>query len=231
VRGSDGTWAERWRICRCGLVLAALSGLVVAPWLVRNWVVLGGFVPLRSNVGLELAVGNRPGVDGRTYSDGFDQVHPYRSDAERARLAELGELAYMREKKQLALTWIAEHPEEFARLSLRRALLFWLSPGEPLHLPVQALVGLGAVLAWFGLCRRNPLAAQILACALVGAALPYCITHVEQRYRFPIEGLLLLLVCGLGVVLVQRARDFAQRFSGSHSSPKGVSLSRRASTS
>src|SRR5579871_129062 len=121
---------ERLRILRCASLLAAISLLVVAPWLVRNYRVLGGFVPLRSNFGLELAVGNRPVADGHTYAAGMEKIHPYNSADERASLTQQGELAYMRDKQQQALRWIKSHPSEFASLMLKRARLIWVTTSE-----------------------------------------------------------------------------------------------------
>src|ERR1700678_3519052 len=38
--------------------------LVYAPWPIRNARVLGAFIPMRSTVGFELWMGNRPGATG-----------------------------------------------------------------------------------------------------------------------------------------------------------------------
>ena len=53
--------AHRRRVFVRGTILLTLSTAVVAPWIFRNYVVLGGFVPTRSNLGLELYVGNHDG--------------------------------------------------------------------------------------------------------------------------------------------------------------------------
>jgi hypothetical protein len=52
-----------WRVkLSKGIILMALwgitAGLVVSPWMVRNWFVLGSPQPLKSNFGLELFLGN-----------------------------------------------------------------------------------------------------------------------------------------------------------------------------
>ena len=54
-------YGERRQILRNGLIAATIGFVCVLPWMIRNYVVLSGFVPIRSNFGLELAVGNRPG--------------------------------------------------------------------------------------------------------------------------------------------------------------------------
>jgi hypothetical protein len=197
---------ERKRILHCGLIVSAMVSLFLLPWVVRNYRVLGGFVPLRSNLGLELAVGNRPGADGHTYAWGFGEVHPFGSAAERERLREMGELAYVQDKQRQALTWIAAHPARFARLTLRRAGLIWFSSDERwyqlepklrLSIRIYGLMGILALLELARLLWRGKAAGRLLACAALGVSLPYCLTHVENRYRLPLVGLFALLSCNL----------------------------------
>jgi hypothetical protein len=209
-----GRGAERGRIVRCGFVVAAISFLFVAPWMVRNYRVLGGFVPLRSNFGLELAVGNRPDADGHTYTTGMDLLHPYTSAAERTRLIEQGELAYMRDKQRQAVSWIGEHPRQFVWLMARRARLFWITTEEvwlsleggflPFRVPMYTALAVVVFVELLRLLRENPPTGRLLSCVLLGAGLPYLVTHVEQRYRLPLCGLYLLLNFNLAIVLLSR---------------------------
>jgi hypothetical protein len=210
----EGWWrpGERRRIRRCGLTLLAVAGVPVAPWLVRNYLVLGGLVPLRSNLGLELAAGNRPGADGYTYAAGFQALHPFFSAAERDRLTRLGELAYMRGKQRQALGWIAAQPGDFAWLTLRRVWLFWFTPDERwcsfdlrLRLPsrVYGVLGVAGLVELLRLLRRGHPAGRLLACAVLGVGLPYFVTHVEMRYRLPVVGLSALLTCSLAGATVR----------------------------
>src|SRR5262249_38707112 len=122
--------AERGRILRCGALSATIVLLAATPWMVRNYRVLGGFVPLRSNFGLELAVGNRPGADGYTYAEGMKDVHPFCCAAEQARLIAQGDATYMHTKHHKALFGIGEPPRQFVWLMMRRAWLFWVIPEE-----------------------------------------------------------------------------------------------------
>jgi hypothetical protein len=208
---------DRLRIFRCAVGLAAICVLFVAPWMVRNYLVLGGIVPVRSNFGLELAVGNRPEANGHSFADGFEDMHPYLSATERERLTAMGELAYMRDKQQQALTWIAEHPLRFARLTLSRIRLFWFTDNEqwcrfdlagvPVNIPIYGLMGLAVLVELFRLMRGGQGAAVLLAAACLGLALPYFFTHVEVRYRLPIVGLSALLTCNLVLTSVLWLRD------------------------
>jgi hypothetical protein len=202
--------SERRQILRSGVAITVISLSCIVPWAVRNYLVLGGFVPLRSNFGLELAVGNRPGANGHTYEEGFRDVHPFSSTAERARLVEMGEIAYMADKRSQALAWIVNHPGEFARLTGRRAWLFWFGPDERWYrakcstrLRLAAAMGLTAGLGLVRLLRRGHSSGRLLTCALLGIAIPYFVTHVEARYRLPVVGLFALLSCDLAVASMQ----------------------------
>ncbi len=204
---------ERRAVLRCGAILAAACLAVATPWTARNYLVLGGPVPLRSNFGLELAVGNRPGADGRTYSNDFAKVHPFCSASEREHLRRVGELAYMREKRDQALAWIADHPAEFAFLTLRRVELFWFTTdqrwysSEPrVRLPIRiyGVLGFGLFLGLVWLLWTRQLAGPLLASAVLGVGLPYFFTHVESRYQLPVLGLSALVNCSLAAAIARR---------------------------
>jgi hypothetical protein len=206
---------DRIRILRCCLILAVVCLAFVAPWAARNYLVLGGFVPLRSNFGLELAVGNRSGADGHTYAPGFTEMHPFSCAAEREHLVRIGELAYMREKQQQALTWIAENPSRFAWLTIRRAGLFWFTPDERwcsleprlwLSSRVYGILGFGMFLELVRLLWRRRPTGVLLSCIVLGIGIPYFVTHVEMRYRLPLVGLSALASCDLAAAIVHRVR-------------------------
>src|SRR5207302_946815 len=100
--------ANRPQVLRAGVTIAGISAVMIAPWVVRNFLALGGFVPLRSNLGLELFIGNNPDADGHTYSipyahpnDEYAWPHPFNNPRERQHLRDVGELAYMKEKEEL----------------------------------------------------------------------------------------------------------------------------------
>jgi hypothetical protein len=193
-------------VVRGAAIIAAAGLVVMTPWCVRNYVVLGGFVPLRSNLGLEIAVGNRDLADGHTYATGFHEAHPFGHLAERAHYAAQGELAYMRRKSAIGCEWIASHPWTFAWLTLRRAFLFWFGCDErwygvDLSWSARARwTGFLGCVASAGLVRllvRRRFAGSVLTCACLGMALPYLFTHVEHRYSQPVFPLFVLAACSL----------------------------------
>ena len=82
----------------------------------RNLAVLG--TPgLRSNLGVELYVGNNDLADGQHRFE----YHPGWTDTETERLRELGEKRYSSACAAAALDWIRTHPAHFLQVTLRRA--------------------------------------------------------------------------------------------------------------
>jgi hypothetical protein len=201
--------------------MLAVGLVLLAPWVVRNYSALGGFVPFRSNFGLELAYGNYPGATGCSHVDwtapnvARTLRHPHPNKAECDRLRALGELAYMRQRQEEAVAWIEANPGAFARLTLDRFRMFWFpdaemfgwyspqGPSVATLLKVLAFGGIGA-LALGNVCRLAWLrhrAAGLFAAALAGAPLAYLITHVELRYRLPVHALAALVAADGAVAL------------------------------
>lgn len=194
---------ERMQVALCGAILLGTAALAIAPWTYRNYVRLSAFVPIRSNFGLEFAVGNDPrNLDGTTFS--VHPAHPTNDPAERERLRALGEIEYNRMRLREATGWVRENPGVFLEKSWRRLVLFWFPHGNgvwgrPTLVPVAlktatlaatTLMALGGLaLAFAG---RHPYR-FLFAGLLLGPSIPYAITHVFFRYRYPLLWLTFLL--------------------------------------
>ncbi len=200
----------------------AIEGLIVAaclaPWTYRNYRELGGFVPLRSNLGLELYVGNHDRASG--YFDAATRARqPFGSHVELTEYQQLGEWPYMRRKLASALDWIGSNPGRFARLTAPGRDL--LDPDPPLlaqprgeeprrrrpdvgrlYLPDEPA---GLRRPGVSLPARHP-ARWTYAAALIAPSLIYFVIHVLPRYRYPTYPIVLLLGAELVVVLVLRVR-------------------------
>ncbi|MEZ6015763.1 MAG: hypothetical protein R3F49_11650 [Planctomycetota bacterium] len=205
---------------RNGAAFVAAAALVAGPWALRNLAVLG--TPnLRSNLGVELYVGNNDGARG-TFNG---PLHPAYNDLEYAQYLELGEVPYAAHCQARAVAWAKANPARFARLSLDRAQRFWFGP-----LPWQPIVlGSGAerrrdwqgwiewlthagvgLLGLAGACwaRLRPGGATLIRGALVLYPLVYYVTHVFERYRFPLEP---VVVASAALLLARLARRFVAR--------------------
>ena len=84
--------------------------LVVAPWSIRNYAVLGHFVPVSNTGGISLYVGNNPAATGSYVAiaglDGLDEVSANREAGKRA------------------VEWIKSNPLAFAALIVPKNLAF-----------------------------------------------------------------------------------------------------------
>lgn len=179
---------------RHGILLALLALVVVfSPWPTRNARVFHAFIPLRSTVGFEMWMGNRPHATG--YLD--ESVVPTFNRQELQEYVQKGEVAYVSMKSAAARHYISSHPVTFLTLSVRRFVRFWTgsgnrngSPAFVLHACISTFLGLIGIVF---LARKKPAFALLCALPLLIFPLPYYITHAEFRYRLNIDPLLTIL--------------------------------------
>ena len=197
LRKRGTPWNFAWRPA-----VAALAFLViVSPWFIRNERVFGHFIPFRSNFWLAFYQGNT----WDTFDVYPDWANPPHNQVEMDDYARLGEVAYMAEKKQLAIAEVREHPARFAWTTLRRIAFTWtgywnLSAAfrriEPFAIPNIVITTLLSVFAGFGLARGFSCArrfAVFFAWLLLVFPAVYYITHPSMLYRHPLDPLLVLL--------------------------------------
>jgi len=178
-------------------MLMAIAGLFVmlVPWTIRNYVQLGRLVPIRDNFGLELWLGNRPGMQGTVdYHGDFPDHDP-------STYARLGELRFMDAKFQEAKEFIASDPISFFQRCLRRSVEFWYVPYSPPWILISVLGWAGAVFAW----RRKGIAV-LLTIPLLAFPPIYYVTHTFSTYRHPIDPAIILLAA-YAIVEIKTFRD------------------------
>ena len=195
----------RW--VRPAAAAALAFGLTLTPWLVRNYFAFG-HVLLRSNLGLELVLGNSPGASTPRE---WQQLHPSVNPTEMAQYRALGELRYMAAKQREALTFITEHPDIFVRTTAMRVLYFWFdveSLDRIVHFP-EVLFGIPAIFAfaglWLAVVRRQSAAFPFAAVFLI-FPLVYYVTHPDARFRHLIEPEVLVLGAYGGLAAWRRLR-------------------------
>jgi len=193
-------WYRHWKKGRAsigGVLLAAVFfAATIAPWLVRNYQTFGKFIYIRSNFGAELRLGNGPGADGTW----MVYLHPTQNVLAMRRYQELGEIAYVEERKQEAMQFIREDYGRFAWISFKRFIYYWA--GRPRAsgasgLADNSLFLASSVLAIWGLGRalrkRQPGAWLFLWLVLLYPA-AYYFVFPHARYRHPIEPELGILI-------------------------------------
>ncbi|SNS47422.1 Dolichyl-phosphate-mannose-protein mannosyltransferase [Granulicella rosea] len=186
-------WQTR-RTQTTNLLLAVVCfAVVVAPWPIRNARVFHAFIPLRSNFGYELWMGNHPGASGYLEEFNFPTFNQTELDDYKRK----GEIAYTADKGALVKQSIRQNPGVFVRLSLRRVYRFWTGTGSQggssiftLHACMTSALGLvGMCLLW----RRRRDLFTLLALPMLLFPLPYYITHAEFRYRLVLDPVLTVL--------------------------------------
>ena len=183
LRRPGGVIADRAR----SLALSVIAfGLVVSPWLVRNYIDFGQFVFIRSDLPAEIYYANHEGLG--------DAVADYSSFpmADPSEYVHLGEMGYMREKRVQVLNYIRHFPGEFLRRTLRRVWLFWTMPWEGtlgLWLPVSIGAWLGCVLA----VRQLGIRAAPLCVPMAVFPLVYYLVAAFPKHRHPMEPVIILL--------------------------------------
>ncbi len=188
----------------------AVAGLVVAPWVVRNWIQLDSPVLVTSNGFNYAAVYSPPAKEAGHFIDPYR--HPYFDDR---RLAQFDEVAWDRSLREVAVENVKDHPGIVAKVVMRNtAAYFELRPGingyaeeadgrstgvrnATLWLLYPLLVA-GAIGLWTR--RREPLVALA---GLTGAYFTAASLVFVQapRLRAPLE---LALCIGLGALATGR---------------------------
>lgn len=179
-------------------IVGAFCLAIITPWVVRNRVVLGTWIPVKSNSAFELWQSAAVSPDGLLDRNVL-LLHPYAdSDGpEAARYVELGEVAYVSEKRELWLDLVSEDPfDQLTRVANRAyAALIWYNPKS---FEEYGGYGMPAKRAWkiFGfvclvyLCFVRPAGvgeqAYVAAAILLLGLLPYVLMSYYERYFWPL---------------------------------------------
>lgn len=205
---------RRWR--RNVTLAATLFAAIITPWLIRNRVVFGHFVFLRSNYWFEFHLGNYHFSNGM----GFSGKHPTHNPREMRHYMAAGEQGYIQWAKNDALQFVREYPGEFWDLTIHRVWWFW--SGRPLdfeaghywkpweYWPLSCTGWLGLL---FVLTRR-PRGWVPLAVPMFIYPIPYYLSYCSSKYRHAIEPELVLLSVYLAYVIWGEIRAIANRRSG-----------------
>jgi 4-amino-4-deoxy-L-arabinose transferase-like glycosyltransferase len=195
-------YKERHRWLSHVALASGIAILCCIPWTIRNYLVFHAFVPLRSNLGLELWLGNNDAYRERW--PGW--LHPIDSQAEREKYAASGEMEYVKEKRQEAIQFIVSHPRLEAHLFRVRFVALWTGSPAPWKDFVETrslfirflflcnfLAAIGTLGGLVVLYRKHsPFLFPVLVFPLVFPC-AYYFTRALLRYRHPIDPIVLLL--------------------------------------
>lgn len=205
---------RQWRKCVPLVLLSALVFFVViTPWEIRNYVTFHQLMPIRDNLWVEMRMGNGPGANGLWLS----WAHPTQNPSQLAAYKRAGETAFIAQKRAEALHFIRENPVRFLRISGVRVIYFWAGTPKAARngalgilknwfVIVESVLSLGGLLL---LLKRKHRFAGVLAAVCVLYPAIYYVTFTDQRYRHPLEPLLVLL----SIYLISQCREANSKWS------------------
>jgi len=196
-----------WKVHKSGrrwLVNGALTTLitiaVLTPWTVRNYHALGILCPVRDNFWLELYDDN-----GGDASLDPSFAHPASNPIEMHKFLTMGETGFLKEKHELAVNYIKEHPEFIVHKTLRRMLYYWTGiwslsaeelreqpyePGNIFYVCSITFLMLRGIGRFWRMNRAALWPYLVMICVF---PLTYYITHPLMDYRQPIEPAIIVL--------------------------------------
>ncbi len=186
------------------ILLLTVTGMLI-PWVVRNFIVFGRFVPMSTSSGIHLWRGNNPDATGTLYTSS-GEIIMYKDAKFLERLYALDELGQSQLFRQTALTYMREHPWRTFQLFLKKFYYFWwFSPQSGLLYPSQwlslyrfyyagilvlGLVGIG--LGWRPLSSSRKEGVALLLLYLFSISFFQSLFFVEGRHRWAVEPVLLI---------------------------------------
>jgi 4-amino-4-deoxy-L-arabinose transferase-like glycosyltransferase len=203
-----GSWFSS-EVLRSGLFAAVGLFVVLTPWTVRNYRTMHVLCPVRDCFWYEFWSAN----NGDSSDPTLPWTHPASNPVEMHLYQSQGEIAYIAQKRVMAMDYISHHPGFFVRITLRRVAYYWTGfwslsqeyrEQEPFQLPnvfyctsLTLLLLIGARDWW---CRdRDAALPYLLSIAIFPIA--YYISHPLMDYRQPIEPeIVVLVVVGLRAV-------------------------------
>lgn len=185
-RGGWPRWL--WGLGLCGFAM------VLAPWVVRNGVRLGAFIPGTTSAGVVFAVANEDLAAPQIQAGGYRNP-----SCSRPRIVEGPEATWNREGWVRGWAGIAAAPHRLPGVMLARALRFWhlrVSPGGPWTWRdwIQAaswapLFGLAVWAVW----RCGAVRLWVVLAPVVTAFVPVLFLYGAPRLRFPVDPLVICL--------------------------------------
>jgi hypothetical protein len=181
---------QRIRMLFLSLIFVGTAIVVTLPWSIRNSMALGHAAISKANLGLHMWMGNNPQATGYQRTTPVPDDNFFREHGEHPNYV------------QIAAAWIAENPQQFLFLTLKRIKYFWYRIPEESHhgsrvYEVHLWSFLATLaLAFMGIASPGQNWQRISLLLLFIGIYPvlFYLTHVTHyRHRFHIEPLILIL--------------------------------------
>lgn len=189
-----------------GLTILAVSLLCLVPWTARNYHIFGKLIPLSTTAGSALLQGNNDIVATNPAYYGFS-IWDTEINEEITRQLRAPNDEYERDRiaKRLAIDWLKSHRDKWVFLvqaKFRRSLTpFLQQPSKSRRLiyfvtwgPILVLFGLAFFPTLLTFLRRDQ-PGWLIHLAIAHYIINSIAFYALSRYRYPIEGLCIILAC------------------------------------
>ena len=205
-------WSSRARFAaiKPSIIMAGVCVICVLPWTIRNYIVFGTFVPIKSSLGAHLLQGNHPFSESQGAIFGPEIKKAFSAD-ELARLETMDEVQANKFMENKAIAFIKADPGTFIQRTLNRIYYYWapVNPYRETRYDSLRIVTYGPVfiLAMIGLLllRKYWRESSLLLALLLSYPLFYYVTQVTiNRYRFVPEVFLIILASFASVEIMRQ---------------------------
>jgi hypothetical protein len=192
-------------------IVGVVAGLTILPWTIRNSRVLGAWIFIRDNTGIEARTAFNDYQVTEMETDAYlvmhAAMHPHTNAVEARKLREVGEVEYNRQMNRAAWDWVGSHPMAAARLVAGNLLRFWipysdLKPWRAAFFSAMAPFYLWGLWILWRARRRYPLFWAVQPAIAFGLPL-VCLLKTSIRYRYPVFWFFSLLAA-VGVAELRR---------------------------
>jgi hypothetical protein len=194
-------------------IAAACAALPVGVWTARNYLIFGHLFFIRDDVGFAIGSSDadcsRAVLADNIASGCFAAVHPTASVALLEDLKQQGEYGFAQQYMENTKRWVRANPRKFLTLTAERFAYFWfpIERNDRRSLLNGLLMSTASLLSLLAMLWRRSTGFTILAAALVLYPLPYYLVQAEQRYRYPVYWMSVLLAAVGMELAVQRWRQ------------------------
>lgn len=197
---------DKKRVMGNGFLLFIMIAMVLSPWIGRNYLRFGAFIPLTTGGGMTLYESNNPRATGGPACENIVWTPEMKG------MNEIELDGYFKEE---AIKFISNHPKRFLNLAVIKFLRFWsLIPNAreytSLFYRAISLLSYGPVLllAIFGLIRSRKMWLKLIPLYLpiIFFSLVHLVILGSIRYRLPLDPYLILFASYGIIVLVKRLK-------------------------
>jgi len=187
------------------LLFVAVLGLVIAPWIVRNYRVQGEFVLTRSNTPYVFWLGNNENFSGSALSSEREDIFNLADPVFKAQIFRLNEMEQNKLFWKRAMGYVTEHPVGFLiRVAKKFYFFWWFTPQAGLLYPklwfllykLFYLLVLAGVLVGARSFFRDAAAGSarwLPILLMLSIAVIQSLAYIETRHRWAVEPVLLIL--------------------------------------